>query len=219
MSKKLDESVNKLFKSMHKSVKKLRKKNAIEDVLDSNSMAEMSPDDVAGSKTGTLNKAKKKKELEKCAGVKDCDCECDDVAPADDEMEKREVFFKNMLKNFQTISGAYLEKKEGEKLVDSMVDHAQKDKKTGIPKLDAGIADAKDESRMALPEEKSKKKNKNKGDGSKMATDSEKRSLKIMASAKKGHKDIEAKKKKDHRNKKIQRPRGVEDKMAASEDV
>ena len=214
MSNELDKNVSKLFKSMHKSVQKMRKKTAIEDVLDSNNTAEMNVDDVVGSKTGTLNKAKKK-DLEECECKKGCECE--DIAPADDEMEKREVFFKSMIKNFETISSAYLKKQEGETLKDSIIDHAKKDKKIGIPELDAGIADAKGNSRMALPKERVKA-NKKDGGGSKMATDSEKGGLKAMVNSKKGDNAIKAKRKKDHRNKDVIRPRSVE-KLAASEDA
>ena len=110
MNKELEDKANKLLKSLYKSVKKVSKKNAIDDVLDSNNIAEMSPDSDTPDTASVMHKAKGKK-IDKCEGKKSCDCECG----SPDEMmdaQKSEEFIGNIMKSFQMISGAYLEKKE-----------------------------------------------------------------------------------------------------------
>lgn len=150
MDKYIKTKIEKLVKSMQKSVKKVKEENVIKDVLDADRIAEVSPDDIAANKTGTLNKGKEK-DLEKCSD--DPDCECNE----EDNIKKGEDFITDILSKFEVISNAYLKKQEGTKLKDSMVNHALQDKKTGIPKIDASISDAKGQGRMALPEERPKK--------------------------------------------------------------
>jgi len=112
MNKELEEKANKLLKSLYKSVKKVSKKNAIDDVLDSNNVAEMSPDSVQADTTSVMAKGKTKK-LEKCKDKKDCDCECD--GPEEEiDVQKSEQFIGDIMENFKMISDIYLEKKEGD---------------------------------------------------------------------------------------------------------
>ena len=60
MDNYLKEKADLLLKSLYKNVNKLKqKKNAIEDVLDSNRTAEINPDDIPAGSSGILNKAKK----------------------------------------------------------------------------------------------------------------------------------------------------------------
>lgn len=93
----------KIIKDMKDAINKVRKKNAIDDVLDSNNMAEMSSDSLPSSKQGTMSK---KDEDCNCKGEKDC--ECDDIP-----MDKAEQVVKSIINNFKKISDAYLAKKEG----------------------------------------------------------------------------------------------------------
>ena len=106
MNKELKNKVDNLVKSMQKSVKKVKEKNAIEDVLDANNVAEMSPDSIAVGSTSAMNKSKKKKKIPKA------DCHCDEDVAEPGGFEKAEDFVKSMIDNFQKISSAYLEKKE-----------------------------------------------------------------------------------------------------------
>ena len=70
--------------------------------------------------------------------------------------------------------------KANTKLIDSAIEHMQEGKKTGVPYVDAGIADALGESRMALPKEvenlkgKKKKKEKDEATGKEKKAASEK---------------------------------------------
>lgn len=101
----LKNRVQKLVKAMKS---KVRHKNAVEDVLDANRIAEMGHDSIPPNKTpAVLNK-----DDDEC-DCKDKDkCECDEIAPCDDEIEKAEKFVKSVLKNFKVISDAYIQKLE-----------------------------------------------------------------------------------------------------------
>lgn len=110
MDQKTKDRIEKMVKSLYKSVGKKKAADVISDVLDNNRIAEVPSDEEAPDKTGTLNKSKKKK-LKKCDDKENCDCECG--SPAD--FEKGEKFVKDMLGNFEVISKAYLKKKELEK--------------------------------------------------------------------------------------------------------
>jgi len=105
MNKELEEKANKLLKSLYKSVKKVSKKNAIDDVLDSNNVAEMSPDSVAADTANVMAKNK---------GKKACDCDsCECEGPEEEiDVQKSEQFIGNIMENFKMISDIYLEKKE-----------------------------------------------------------------------------------------------------------
>jgi hypothetical protein len=94
---------NNILKEMKKAVKKVRKKNAIEDVLDNNRVAEMSADSIENSKQGVMSK---KDEECNCKGEKDCECDSDDV------IHKTEYLVKSIINNFKNISDFYLAKKE-----------------------------------------------------------------------------------------------------------
>ena len=96
MNKKIENKVQALVKSMYKSVKKSTEEGIIADLMDSDRIAEISPDDVPKSKSGTLNKTKKKKE--------ESEDEC--------LVEKGENFMKSFVEGFEAISKAYLEKDE-----------------------------------------------------------------------------------------------------------
>lgn len=100
----LKNRVQKLVKAMKS---KVRHKNAVEDVLDANNTAEMSLDLIATDKTSAM----KKKDKECDCKNKD-NCECDEIAPCDDEIEKAEKFVKSVLNNFKIISDAYFKKME-----------------------------------------------------------------------------------------------------------
>jgi|VirMetMinimDraft_7_1064189.scaffolds.fasta_scaffold01061_18 hypothetical protein len=108
MNKELEEKANKLLKSLYKSVKKVSKKNAIDDVLDSNNVAEMSPDSEPADTAGVMAKNKDKKDK------KECDCDSCACASPDEEVDiqKGEKFIGNIMENFKMISELYLEKKE-----------------------------------------------------------------------------------------------------------
>ena len=89
MDNYLKEKADLLLKSLYKNVKRLKqKKNAIEDVLDSNRTAEINPDDIPAGSSGILNKAKK------------------------EEVKKNEEIAQKLLKNLETISKAYKLKME-----------------------------------------------------------------------------------------------------------
>jgi hypothetical protein len=89
MDNYLKEKADLLLKSLYKNVNKLKqKKNAIEDVLDSNRTAEINPDDIPAGSSGILNKAKK------------------------EEVKKNEEIAQKLLKNLETISKAYKSKME-----------------------------------------------------------------------------------------------------------
>lgn len=94
---------NKALQEMKKAIKRVRKKNAIDDVLDNNRYAEMSSDSEPGSKTGVMEK---KQDCD-CKDKSKEDCECEEAAP----MDKNEIV-KSIINNFKKISEAYLEKKE-----------------------------------------------------------------------------------------------------------
>lgn len=102
MDKYLKNKVNELVKSMKKAI---AEKDALKDVLDADRIAETNPDEVPSDRSSVLNKeeceCKDKKEKDKCD-------ECKDAAP----MDKNEIFVKNIMKNFKTISEAYMKKME-----------------------------------------------------------------------------------------------------------
>lgn len=104
MDKEFDLKIKKMVKSMYKTVQNMNEKNAVSDVLDSNNVAQMSPDSVASDKTGALNKNKEKmkkdlkKDASKTLGIKD------------DGVYKNEDFVKDVMKSFGKISKAYIEK-------------------------------------------------------------------------------------------------------------
>tara|TARA_R100000951_G_scaffold112718_1_gene113470 strand:- start:2422 stop:2964 length:543 start_codon:yes stop_codon:yes gene_type:complete len=87
MDDKLKGKVSTLVKSMYKNVQKskVKTKDVIEDVLDEDRIAEISPDDVAPNKSGTLKKGK--------------------------EIKKGEDFVADFLNKFEKISKAYLMEK------------------------------------------------------------------------------------------------------------
>ena len=85
---------DKLLKEMKKAVKKVRKKNEIDDVLDSNRVAEMSD-----APSGTEGVMRKKKEDCNCKGESKEDCECEEAAP----MDKAEEIVKSIINNFKKI--------------------------------------------------------------------------------------------------------------------
>lgn len=58
MKKNIEEVVDELVKSMHKTYSKMKKKDPIKDVLDLNTVAQANPKDIPPSKTGVMNKAK-----------------------------------------------------------------------------------------------------------------------------------------------------------------
>mgnify|MGYP006928176880 CR=1 FL=1 len=106
MDQHIKNRIQKMAKSMSNSVKKAKASSVIADVLDKDNVAEVSPDEVAPNKSGVLTKSKGKKKLEKCGDDKDCGC----GKPAD--FEKGEKFVKDLLTKFESISSAYLKKKE-----------------------------------------------------------------------------------------------------------
>lgn len=110
MDSYLKQKVEKLVKSMKSKV--VEHKDAIEDLADPNRIAEMGANSVATNRTSAVLQRNEDEEECKCKGEKDC--ECDKVAPVDDEMEKAEEFIKSVIKNFKTISEFYIQKKEEE---------------------------------------------------------------------------------------------------------
>lgn len=95
----IKEKIEELRKSMYKKVEKLNKKGVIEDLNDSNMIAE-SKEDEDDTKSGSI--VNKKSEH-------DCDCEDKDDCECD-EVKKGEAFIRDMVKNFKTISEQYLAK-------------------------------------------------------------------------------------------------------------
>ena len=96
MDNYLKEKSDLLLKSLYKKMKKLEhKKDAIEDVLDSNTTAEMNPDDIPTSSSNTLNKAKMQKKQK---------------VPKD--VKKNEEMVNKLLKNLDVISKACKSKME-----------------------------------------------------------------------------------------------------------
>ena len=111
MDSYLKQKVEELVKSMKSKV--VEHKDAIDDLVDPNRIAEMGANSVATNRTSAVLQRNEDEEEEcNCKGEKDC--ECDKVAPADDEMEKAEKFIKSVIKNFKAISEAYIQKKEDE---------------------------------------------------------------------------------------------------------
>jgi hypothetical protein len=104
----LKDRADKLIKSMYKAV---MEKSVPKDVFDSDKIANVNPDEVA---VGASSAMKKKKD-EDCDCKDKNDCECEDIAPVDDEMEKREKFVKSVMDSFKAVSNAYLKKMELEK--------------------------------------------------------------------------------------------------------
>lgn len=123
MDNYLKEKADLLLKSLYKNVNKLgQKKDAIEDVLDSNTTAEISPDDIPEGKSGALYKAKMAKKQgvpegadpethERCVKkikTKKHDKEsafaiCNE-AKAGQDVKKNEEIVDKLLKNLDTIS-------------------------------------------------------------------------------------------------------------------
>jgi hypothetical protein len=140
MSKDLQAKVDKLKKSMYKTVRKVKEKNAIEDVLDSDRVAEMSPDSIPASRGGVLQKDLGERRKGKKGTIlsreksplnspdtknrKEDGVEYKKQSKKDDKIfadaaknggrivSKGEDFVRNMMKNFETISKAYMEKLE-----------------------------------------------------------------------------------------------------------
>lgn len=89
-----------LIKSLKKAIKKVRHKNALEDVLDSDMVAEMSPDETGSYQNSVIQKSK---ECE-CEEKKDCECE--------EKIDKAEMFSKKTIENFKKMSEIYLKKSQ-----------------------------------------------------------------------------------------------------------
>jgi hypothetical protein len=70
-----------VMKAMKKAIKKVKAKNAIEDLFDGDRMAEMDPDSIPSPKTSALNK-KDDKDCE-CKSEDEKECECEEAAPMD----------------------------------------------------------------------------------------------------------------------------------------
>lgn len=104
MDKEFDLKIKKMVKSMYKTVQNMKEKNAVNDVLDSDNVAEMSPDSVGSDQAGVLNKNKEKmkkdlkKDASKTLGIEDKSC------------YKSEDFVKDVMKSFEKISKVYIEK-------------------------------------------------------------------------------------------------------------
>lgn len=97
MDNYLKEKADLLLKSLYKNVNKLgQKKDAIEDVLDSNTTAEISPDDIPTGSSGALYKAKTQKKSEKSV----------------QDVKKNEEVVDKLLKNLDIISKACKSKME-----------------------------------------------------------------------------------------------------------
>lgn len=98
---------DKLLKEMKKAINQVRKKNAIDDVLDPNNRAEMSDKSVPTGAAKVMHMSEKEKDCN-CKGESKKDCECEEAAP----MDKAEEIVKSIINNFKKISDIYLEKTE-----------------------------------------------------------------------------------------------------------
>ena len=98
---------DKLLKEMKKAVEVVRKKNAIDDVLDPNNRAEMSDKSVPTGAAKVMHMSEKEEDCN-CKGESKKDCECEEAAP----MDKAEEIVKSIINNFKKISDIYLEKQE-----------------------------------------------------------------------------------------------------------
>jgi hypothetical protein len=88
-----------LLKSLYKAVKKMRHKDAVEDVLDNNTTAEMDPDNIPKGSSSIMNKSKMQKKQDK-------------PQEEPEEVKKSEEVISELIKNFNIISKAYKEKLE-----------------------------------------------------------------------------------------------------------
>jgi hypothetical protein len=96
MDNYLKEKADLLLKSFYKKMKKLEhKKDAIEDVLDSNTTAEISPDNIPKGSSNALNKAKMQKKQK-----------------ISEDVKKNEEIVDKLLKNLDVISKACKSKME-----------------------------------------------------------------------------------------------------------
>lgn len=100
----IKEKIEELRKSMYKKVEKLNKKGAIEDLLDSNRIAESKEDEDDIKSGSTVNKKSEKHDCD-CKDQNDCEC---------DEVKKGEAFVRDIVKNFKTISEHFLAKSRSE---------------------------------------------------------------------------------------------------------
>jgi hypothetical protein len=107
MDKHIQERIAKLKKSLYKNIQKASKKDVINDVLDSNNIAEISPDSISPDKSSVVKKNKD----EECKCEKKSECECEEAAPLEKPgMHKSEQIAREILDNFKTISEVYLRK-------------------------------------------------------------------------------------------------------------
>lgn len=129
MDKEFDEKIKKMVKSMYKTVQNMKQKDAISDVLDKDKIAQMSPDSIPSGKTGALNKNKEKmkKDMKKFLALGGTQTSGQNPTSSTSQGKppppapgtsiadqigfgKNEIFVKDMMKNFEKISKAYLEK-------------------------------------------------------------------------------------------------------------
>lgn len=102
-----------LLKSLYKTIKKMRHKDAVEDVLDNNTTAEMDPDNIPKGSSSIMNKSKMQKKQDKPQANQE-------------EAKKSEEIISDLIKNFNVISKAYkekLDKKEDKKEFTLKADH------------------------------------------------------------------------------------------------
>lgn len=85
---------------MYKALTKLKLKQVVGDVLDSNKVAESSPDNIPSSKVPVLNK-------NKCCEDKPKDKHCKDCQEEPKKFEKTEDFVKALMDNLDVIKKAY----------------------------------------------------------------------------------------------------------------
>jgi len=131
MDNYLKEKADSLLKSLYKNVNRLKhKKDAVEDVLDSNTTAEVSPDNIPKGRVGALNKSKMQKKQgvpeeadpethERCVKkvkAKGHDKEsafaiCNEVKAGQD-VKKSEEIVGELMKNLDIISKACKSKME-----------------------------------------------------------------------------------------------------------
>jgi hypothetical protein len=132
MDNDLKDKANILLKSLYKNIQKLKhKKDAIEDLFDSNTTAEINPDDIPTGKTSIMNKAKMQKKQgvpeeadpevhERCVKkvkAKGHDKEsafaiCNEAKAGQGDVKKTEEIINKISKNLNTIAKAYKDKME-----------------------------------------------------------------------------------------------------------
>lgn len=131
MDNYLKEKADLLLKSLYKNVNKIaHKKDAIEDLLDSNTTAEMNPDEIPKGSASILNKAKMEKKQgvpegadpevhERCVKKvkekghsKESSFAICNEAKAGQDVKKNEEIVDKLLKNLDLISKAYKSKME-----------------------------------------------------------------------------------------------------------